>query len=174
MADLEEALLYCLDNEKGFSNNPLDRGGPTNRGITLQNYAKFKGKPVSIEELKNISDDEIKAFYYLFFWKPLRLESVCQDTATAIFDTAVNMGSHAAIECVQKALGLTAKSVDGVIGSATLDLLNKTDTRYFIINLISEIQDRYASIVEANPSQVEFIKGWLRRSRKLLTLSACN
>jgi lysozyme family protein len=35
--------------EGGYSNDPYDPGGPTNRGITLEAYAAFKAKPSTIK-----------------------------------------------------------------------------------------------------------------------------
>ena len=57
-----KSLAHVLEMEGGFSNDPYDPGGPTNRGITLDEYARFKGETVEagsrprlISELKRDS-----------------------------------------------------------------------------------------------------------------------
>ena len=41
-----KALAHVLEMEGGYSNDPYDPGGPTNRGITLDVYASFKNETV--------------------------------------------------------------------------------------------------------------------------------
>jgi lysozyme family protein len=165
MADFEKAIAYVLGDEGGESNRPNDRGGHTNFGITQDMLEKFSpGASLSL-----LTIDQAKAIYKKAFWIPIRLDEVQnQSFATAILDIAVNEGQFSAVKFAQQALGFLA--CDGILGSKTIESLNAANTRDFLLKFIGAVQDRYADIVVAAPTQLEFLKGWLRRSRRILGL----
>ncbi len=167
LADLNEALKYCLLNEGGFADKKADRGGPTNFGITLEMFAKYKGRMVSIEELKFIGQADVNNFYEQFFWTPLKLSGLPQVIATALLDTAINQGQSAAVKLAQEALGLLA---DGIMGPDTLRDLDVVSEKDFIIDYLGLIQNKYVAICKNASNQIIFLEGWLQRSRRLLLL----
>ena len=57
-------------------------------------------------------------------------------------------------------LGLKA---DGIVGKKTLAALNRQDPQVFFNRLKARRKQFYERIVEKRPSQVRFLKGWLRR-----------
>ena len=66
----ERALAHVLEMEGGFSDDPYDPGGPTNEGITLNDFARWKGVTVDatsrarlVEDLKHIASDTVSAIY---------------------------------------------------------------------------------------------------------------
>ena len=76
-AIFSRALAHVLEMEGGFSNDPYDPGGPTNRGITLEVYAKFRKETVEdgtrarlIAELKRIPDATVTAIYRQRYFDP--------------------------------------------------------------------------------------------------------
>ena len=60
MADIKNLIPFILKWEGGFANDPTDRGGATNKGVTIatyEAYCKKKGLPrPSVADLKHISD----------------------------------------------------------------------------------------------------------------------
>lgn len=89
----ERALQFVLKWEGGYSNNPNDLGGATNKGITQNTYnayLKAHGKPA--KDVKNISNNEVKEIYYNNYWKAAKCPSMTDKFAILCFDTAVNMG----------------------------------------------------------------------------------
>ncbi len=40
----DEALARLLAHEGGYSNHPSDPGGPTNFGITIYDYRKYRSR----------------------------------------------------------------------------------------------------------------------------------
>lgn len=163
-SDFEQAINYVLGDEGGFSNIPQDRGGMTHFGITEALLEKFSpGASISLLTLQTA-----KEIYKKYFWDPLDLGDLPQLIATAILDIAVNEGQSPAIKFSQSALGLV--SPDGIMGPKTKLALQTCDQRVWLLRYIDCVQDRYADIVTSAPSQVTFIKGWLRRSRRLLEL----
>lgn len=178
MANFEEALKYTLANEAGFSNQPFDRGGATNYGITQQSYSQYAGQGTTIEQLKNISLEDVSAFYYRFFWTPISGEQIISSAiSTAIFDMSVNFGIHRASEFAQTVLAQLEPSndpviqVDGYIGPATLKLLNQAHEKDFINNFYLLVERHYRQICGNDLTQTKFLAGWLKRAQRLLTLT---
>lgn len=89
----EKALQFVLKWEGGYSNNPNDKGGATNKGITQNTYnawLKVHNKPV--KDVKFISDNEVREIYYKNYWQAAGCPSMTDKFAILCFDTAVNMG----------------------------------------------------------------------------------
>lgn len=167
-------MKHILEVEGGFSNNPNDRGGPTNFGITLGTLAAFRGKQVTIEELKNIKPDEVRDVYFKLFWQKFNL-SLVKDThmACIIFDQVVNRRAEAAIITLQTALNSEFGAnliVDGVLGLKTADAINKNDVYSLGMQFVKETQRFYVKLIKANPSQFEFMFTWMSRTWRLLDL----
>jgi len=169
MAEFNQAIDYVLENEGGFVSNPNDSGGPTNFGITVPMLTSYRQKQVNFLDIKNLTQAEAKMLYQSFFWDRLRISGLPQAIATAILDTAVNQGQATAIKMAQHCLG-NAILPDGVMGPETLQALDKANPQMFIYSYVGFLQDRYADFCINATNQIIFLKGWLRRSRRLFTL----
>lgn len=156
-------LAHVLEMEGGFSNDPYDPGGPTNRGVTLAVYANFKGQTIDaasrsrlISELKSIPDTTVEAIYRRRYYDPAQCSLFTAPLALMHFDAAVNHGVGAAIRMLQQAAGVT---VDGEIGPETLAAIGGRS----LIDLV----DGYAEIRRARyralPHFWRFGRGWLKR-----------
>ena len=65
----KKALKFVLDREGGYVNNPNDRGGATNKGITQNTYnAYLKGIGRASCDVRNITDAEVEKIYYSRYW----------------------------------------------------------------------------------------------------------
>ena len=113
-------MLLGIPGDNTYTDDPYDPGGPTNRGITLQVFAAWKGVAADAdlkEELKRIPDATVREIYAARYWTP----AGCDDLAAALaffhFDAAVNHGVVGAIRLLQQAV---ATDVDGEIGPLTL------------------------------------------------------
>src|SRR6185436_6184758 len=101
----DEACALLFKVEGFYSNHPLDSGGPTMYGITLESWAAYINKPVRIEDIKAITEQTAKPFYRDLFWYPLRLDLVNNPTLRyLIFDQAVNRGPVAIVKQIQTVL----------------------------------------------------------------------
>lgn len=165
MADIKLLVPKILKWEGGFVNNPMDKGGPTNKGVTIATftaYRKLKNQPPpTVDDLKNISDAEwmdILRTYYWNKWKADNLE--CQYTANLLVDWVWASGIYG-IKYPQQVLGVTA---DGIVGRNTLLALNEcADRKEMFQKLWDRRKAHFEAIVEHNPSQRIFLKGWLNR-----------
>lgn len=94
MNDLfKKALEFVLKWEGGYVNNPNDKGGATNKGITQYTFnAWLKSKGLPTRDVKFITDSEVYDIYYEQYWKRAGCENMSPKFAVLAFDTAVNMG----------------------------------------------------------------------------------
>jgi len=160
-----KALQHVLEMEGGYSDDPYDPGGPTNKGITLQAYAEWKGVPKRAAlkgELQRIPDDVVRDIYRQRYWAPACCAEMPPALAFFHFDAAVNHGVTGAMRLLQRAVGTEA---DGEIGP---------NTRAAIAALpVGEALQRYAQVrrdrYRALPHFWRFGRGWLARVDKTLT-----
>lgn len=135
----EKALKFVLKWEGGYVNNPNDKGGATNKGITQNTYNAWlqsQGKPS--KDVKNITDAEVRDIYHKNYWLAAGCDKMTPAFAVLCFDTAVNMGVSRVNEFLKAA--------------------NWSDTNLFILAR-AEKYNEFAK----NASQREFLHGWLNR-----------
>ena len=88
-----KALQFVLKWEGGYSNNPNDKGGATNKGITQSTYNTWlRSKGQNIKDVRNITNDEVREIYYNNYWVKAGCPNMTDKFAILAFDTAVNMG----------------------------------------------------------------------------------
>lgn len=100
----KKALSFVLKWEGGYVNNPNDKGGATNKGITQGTYNNWlisQGK--SRKDVKFISQQEVEEIYYKNYWLKAGCEKMSKVFAVICFDTAVNMGVGRVKEFLQAA-----------------------------------------------------------------------
>ena len=137
--EFENALKFVLAREGGYVNDPDDRGGATNKGITQNTYnswLKSIGKPS--KDVKNITDAEVKEIYYKNYWLAAGCDKMTSKFAVVCFDTAVNMGVSRVDEFLK-----AAKWID----------LNE-----FYLARIRKYNE-----FAKNQTQRKFLNGWLKR-----------
>ena len=177
MDNFEKSLSFILGNEGGLSDHPADKGGLTNLGITQSTLDRaqleFTGLPSSVKDLTRAQAEEI---YRVFYWEESKADMLPYPLCTLHFDAAVNHGVGGAGKLLQKTLnnyaqkaGLNVRvDVDGAVGPKTLAALCQCLDLKGNVPLICEIycnerETFYRSIVENNPSQAKFLRGWLNR-----------
>ncbi len=159
----DRALKHVLEMEGGFTDDPHDPGGPTNKGITLEVFARWKAVTVEatsrarlVDDLKRIPDDVVRSIYEARYWRPGRCAELPGPIALFHFDACVNHGVGGAARLLQAALGV---SVDGEIGPVTLAAVKQ--------HSITKTLEGYAEVRRARyralPHFWRFGRGWLNR-----------
>jgi len=182
----EDAFKIVLGFEGGYSNDPADRGGETNYGITYNtlNDAKNKGWIPFNVTIQNIQLEHAKIIYKKGYWDVVQADSLPHPLDLIMFDSAVNHGPGAAVKLLQKSLNAllryTELKIDGIVGPLTLRAVNDyiglgstpgtppdSNIRYLCIDVLLNRVELYSSIVNSNRSQEKFLRGWLNRVFKL-------
>ena len=149
-------LPVVLSHEGGFVQHPQDPGGATKFGITRETLARFRQKPVSVEDVRSLTTAEAAAIYRRLYWDPIRADELPAGVDLAVFDFAVNSGPSRAVRALQSALGVL---IDGVVGPVTLAAARAADAARLIRRLTRD-RLRFLSRLAIWPI---FGRGWRRR-----------
>ncbi len=150
-----------LRREGGFVDNAVDKGGPTNMGVTLATLSEWLGRPATVGELKHLSENEARSIYTSMFLAKPGLTTINDERLRSlVLDCSVNHGPLNAIKLLQRALGV---SDDGILGPATKQALFQSDFSRLYFRLCAERVRFYGHILHANPSQTVFAEGWMNR-----------
>jgi lysozyme family protein len=186
MAEFKKAFEKTMAHEGGYVNDPDDAGGETYRGISRVYNPRWYGWslidqeknkfdfPLCLEHNKELNKS-VEDFYKDRYWDINRLDDFPQIIAEEMFDTGVNMGITKAAKFFQTALNYLNKNghlfvelvVDGKIGPKTLNGLQRIqdgkDLDVLMIMLNTLQGQHYFKIMDKNPIQKKYARGWFRR-----------
>lgn len=134
--------------EGGYVNNPDDKGGPTNRGITQRTYDAWNRQhSLPLKDVKFITKQEADTIYKKNYFDSAHIYDIATgkkggsgdiELAFYVFDYGINAGVGSASKMLKKT-GYNAKSFE------------------------QGVEARYESIALNNPNQRQFLKGWKNR-----------
>lgn len=173
---IDQLLDDLIAREGGYTNNPADRGGPTNFGVTEQ-VARAYGYGGAMQSLPKAT---AKSIYKDRYWSRPGFAQVSAigfaHLAGELFDTGVNMGPKVAATFLQRALNVLNRgasdypdiTADGDLGPMSLHALNAFRQKRgamaetVLLRATDALQAaRYIEIAERNPSQETFAYGWI-------------
>lgn len=142
----DEILDAILAREKGYVDDPVDRGGCTKYGITIATLRGWRRAPVTCEDIKALSEREARTIYRALYIKPFA--NVDPEVKPQVVDIAV---------------------LSGVARAATLLTIAKANPlRPLNVQLVIERVKFYAHIVKNDPTQSRYISGWCNRALEFL------
>jgi lysozyme family protein len=161
-----------VKNEGWYSNDKNDSGKETILGVSSKSFpAQFK----TIKGFYDLGDmvnakNAARKFYYDEFYNPLYENISNEQLAFRLFDFGVNAGKTKSVILVQQAVNDTSQiskiEVDGIFGNGTLEAINTLYNSDLYDNYILRIEDYYKSL-----NKPQFLKGWLNRLKRLITLT---
>ena len=155
-SNYDASLGRVLKHEGGYSNHPSDPGGATNFGITIANYARFKGRTVTAAEMRAMPLSDAKAIYKASYWNALRCDELPAGLDYAVFDYGVNSGVARAAKVVARLLGHQA---DGRMTDALIAAVRARPAS----DLIGRLCDERLAFLKALKTWPVFGAGWGRR-----------
>lgn len=148
MQAFDRALEFVLAREGGYSNDVHDPGGETRYGISKRIYPDL--------DIKNLTVKQAGEIYKRDYWDPNWCDQLPYWAALAVFDTAVNMGRHAAIVCLQK----TARMQEtGRLSNELVRTIKHMEPTDGLADYLSYRLVRYANL----PGWQRYGRGWSRR-----------
>jgi hypothetical protein len=95
--DFDSAMERLFKVEGGYVNNPADRGGETNFGISKKNNPDV--------DVANLTRDQAKGLYRQRYWDAINADQLPASIREVAFDSAVNHGVGATQKMLQQAGG---------------------------------------------------------------------
>lgn len=150
------ALAAVLHHEGGFVAHPLDPGGITNLGCTKTTWERWCGRPVSEDEMRDLTPADVSPLYKERYWDKVKADELPAGVDYVVFDTAINSGPGRAVKLLQEVIGTTP---DGAIGPLTLRAVAAMPAA----DVINSFQDRRLLYLQTLPTWSTFGRGWARR-----------
>jgi lysozyme family protein len=172
------AWLKTGREEGGYVNNPHDKGGPTNFGITevVARANGYRG------DMRDLTQAQARQIAYKQYWQIMRLDDVAAlsvPIAEEMFDTGFNCGQGNSAKFLQRALNRFNRShrkegpdypelaEDGIVGPMTIYSLRlflerrKKAGELVMLRALNSLQGAYyISITPAHSPNEEFAFGW--------------
>ena len=155
MSEFKVFFDRLMEHEGGYINHPSDPGGETMWGVTKR-VARANGYTGSMRQLPKAT---AQAIAHKDYWQVVRGDDLPDDVAWQVFDAAYNHGNRQAIKFLQRAVGITGKDVDGIIGSQTLSAVKCMDSDCIVMLFIAERLEFFTNL----RTWQTFGKGWARR-----------
>lgn len=172
---VDKMIQEVIKVEGGYCNDPHDKGGETNYGITIAT-ACANGYTGDMRTMPLSVAAEIYKKQYYYAPRVDKIEKLSEAIAAELFDTGVNMGVGTAGKFLQRVLNSLNNQqklyqdlvVDGGIGDKTVAALDAwlkakgASGEKVVANALNCLQGaRYIEIAEKNPTQEVFVYGWL-------------
>lgn len=172
----DQIFNSILENEGGYVNNPNDKGGPTNWGIT-QAVARAHGYN---DDMRTLTREQALAIYEADYWYGPRFDQVSAlspDIAAELCDTGVNMGPSIASKFLQRVLNVMNNQqklypdlvADGQVGPRTISTLKQyltsrgSKAEEVMLKALNSLQGaRYIELSEQRPANESFVYGWVK------------
>ncbi|HHO6711848.1 TPA: glycoside hydrolase family 108 protein [Klebsiella variicola] len=173
----DEIFNSILGKEGGYVNNPNDKGGPTNWGIT-QSVARAHGYT---GDMRNLTRQQALDILEADYWTGPRFDQISELSpaiASELCDTGVNMGPAVAAKFLQRVLNVMNNQgrlyadivADGQIGPRTIVALRsylsaRGDTGIAVmLKALNSLQGaRYIELSEQRAANEAFTFGWFNR-----------
>lgn len=146
----DKCIEVVLKHEGGYVWDKDDLGGETNFGIAKRYFPE--------EDIKRLTVERAKMIYLNYYWLPMSLDGMADESALEIFDHAVNAGKRTSIRMAQNMIGVVA---DGIVGPITRGAVTNCDR--FVESFKDERIIYYARIAYRRPKNRKFLRGWLNR-----------
>mgnify|MGYP001602480069 CR=1 FL=1 len=159
MATIEEIITDILQREGGLVNNPADKGGRTDKGVSERYHpeAWADGK---------VTEAEARTIYLKKYVLTPGFDKIKgSHLQTQLVDFGVHSGPQLAIMKLQ---GIIGTKQDGILGPKSLTTLGEMDPKYVNNRLMVERIRMIGRIVGRDRSQAQFLNGWLERACQFL------
>jgi lysozyme family protein len=154
--NFDRSFALMIKSEGGFVNDPADKGGRTNLGVTQAVWEEYVRHPVGEKEMRELTVETVRPLYKSKYWNLIRGDELPAGVDYATFDVAVNSGITRAIRFLQLGVGVTA---DGLIGAITMKHVNAMPAD----DLIRAICQERREFLQRLSNFDRFGKGWMMR-----------
>jgi len=165
MAKIELFAPKILQYEGGFVNDPKDKGGATNMGVTLATwrmvgYDKDGDGDIDEDDIKLLSKEDAVKVLKLNYWNRWKADQITNQSIAEILVDWVWGSGKWGIVIPQRILKVVD---DGIVGSGTLFALNSANQRGLHASIFQARKTFIEELVKNHPDQFKFFNGWMNR-----------
>lgn len=185
--NFEIANKFTKAAEGGLTDDPDDRGGITNHGVSLAFLRGLAEEsqanretlhrmqirlPITREVIKTLTPDKATSLFRWQFWNRLHLDDgMPLRMACLIYDAAVNHGRAWGVRLAQRGYNAAGQGArlddDGVLGPLTRKALSSADTPAVHDAILKARRAYYEAIIAHDARQERFRRGWMNRVANL-------
>ena len=168
MANIELFAPKILAFEGGFVDDPTDRGGATNMGVTLATwkkvgYDKDGDGDIDADDIRLLSKADAISVLKLNYWNRWKADQISnQSIAEILVDWLWGSGKWG-IVIPQRLLKVPE---DGIVGPSTLFAVNSSNQRGLHDAIFQARVSFIRDLVNNHPVQNKFFNGWMNRLNK--------
>ncbi len=156
--------------EGGFVDHPADPGGATNMGITLATLSRWRKRPVTKQEVRELTRDEARRIFHAWYFNPVGADRMPPPVALAVYNCAVMSGPDRSVRWLQELVNAQGQAiaVDGEFGPETMGAVGRVEPRA----LANAHFARHVAFLRSLPTFATFGDGWLNRLREVQAIAA--
>ena len=167
LGDFGATMDLMLNLEGKKTDDPRDRGGRTNFGVTQGTYNRWRdSKNLPRQDVFKITKDEAMQLYKKNFWGIIGGDKLPQKTAMALMSFALTDGPEDSVRLVQRMLKIP---VTGYMGPATLARINKLVKKYGDEGFANKVLNRQIIRYKNDEQAHIYGRGWVNRANKVRT-----
>lgn len=179
MADFNKAIIGTFKSEGGFQADPNDNANyvngvliGTNRGISAQGYHAFYKRIPSVDDIKNITQEQAKQIFKGNYWDKIGGDHILnQSVAELMFQFIIGSGASQLSDLKAIANGISEldidiKETDAPFTLAECLFINALDQEKYHSALKKWRFAWYDLVVARNPKMEKFLQGWKNRLNK--------
>lgn len=180
MADSRKLVPFIKKWEGGYVNDPYDKGGETNMGITIGTWKQaghdcsvkipemvvknHRGQLVTYknvtQSLFEMTEDQWHRVFKNMYWDRWRADEIASQSVAHILVDWIWASGVWGIKIPQRLLGVKD---DGIVGPKTIGAVNSSNPQVLFADIFDARVGYIDDICRRTPTNERFRKGWMNR-----------